>query len=272
MNADDQFVHFLQSVLPRLQLRWPGFRMVRGQVRKRINRRMAELGLQDLADYRAYLEAHAAEWQVMDDFCRISISRFYRDQGVFQYLADTILPEVARRTADRDGPAQVWSAACASGEEPYTLAMIWQAIVRPRFPQVRLRLVATDADEQLLERARRAMYPVSSLREIPENWRREFFAPAGGEWRFHTEAAQPVEFLKQDIRLEMPEGPFAVVLCRNLVFTYFDEDLQREILERIVERMAPGGFLVVGRHERLPPVTRTLAAVTGHPEILRLEG
>lgn len=268
--TDQECVRFLQRVLPRLGLRWPGFRKVRGQIHKRLNRRLEELDLTDLAAYEMYLKAHPTEWSVLDSLCRISISRFCRDRRVFHFLGEQVLPEIAGIAADPGREARVWSAGCASGEEPYTLAMIWKMLVQPGYPQARLRLIATDADEQLLDRARRATYPASSLREIPEGWRQVFFSPAGDEFRFRTESVPPVEFRRQDIRAETPDGPFSLVLCRNLVFTYFSDALQRQVLERILERMPAGGFLAVGTHERPPVRTGEGVALHGHPEILRI--
>ncbi|MBM4089995.1 MAG: hypothetical protein FJ276_11330 [Planctomycetes bacterium] len=95
--TDRECVEFLQWALPQLSLRWPGFRRVRRQVHKRIVRRLSELGLRRIADYRAYLDTHAAEWSVLDAMSRISISRFYRDRDVFEHLRDAVLPELAER-------------------------------------------------------------------------------------------------------------------------------------------------------------------------------
>ena len=83
---DADCIRFLQWSLPRLGLRWAGFRRVRGQVCKRLRKRLAALGLNDLSDYRALLAADAAEWRQLDGLCRVSISRFYRDQGVWRCL------------------------------------------------------------------------------------------------------------------------------------------------------------------------------------------
>jgi len=97
MLSDSDCVAFLQWALPRLRMRWPGFRKVRKQVCKRIRRRIAALELSGIAAYRQWLEDHPGEWEVLDGMCRITISRFYRDRGVFDALAGEILPGLARR-------------------------------------------------------------------------------------------------------------------------------------------------------------------------------
>ncbi len=251
--TDPQCVEFLQWALPRLRMRWRGFRKVRGQVRKRINRRLRELGLSDLADYRSYLTVHAEEWSVLDAFCRISISRFYRNRGVFDHLRDEVLPGLARMAVARgERELRCWCAGCASAEEVYTLAILWSVSVQPGFSEIRLHLVATDADEQMLQRARRPRFAASSLKDVPPDWIDAAFDCCGKEYVPRAEFVAGIEFRRQDIRTEMPGGPFDLVLCRNLVFTYFDEGLQRQILGEIARRVVPNGVLVTGKQESLP--------------------
>ena len=134
--TDRECVEFLQWALPQLGLRWPGFRKVRRQVHKRIVRRLNELGLTQISEYREYLRTNSDEWSVLDGFTRISISRFYRDRDVFDHLRDVLLPGAVGAAKDRgEEQIRIWSAGCASGEEPYTLAMIWTRCVQPRFPR-----------------------------------------------------------------------------------------------------------------------------------------
>jgi chemotaxis protein methyltransferase CheR len=252
---DDECFRFLQWALPNLRMRWPGFRKVRRQVCKRVAGRLLDLGLRDTFAYRVYIEAHAEEWERLDEFCRISISRFYRDHDVFECLANRVFP---RRTGvGEEAPArfQVWSAGCGGGEEPYTLAMLWRFSLRQQFPGVELHLVATDADPGQLERARAACYGRGSLRELPPVWIEQAFDESRGLYYLRPELGAGVEFCQQDIREEMPDGPFDLVLCRNLVFTYFDEGLQREIGHAVHKRLVPGGVLVLGRREVLPEHT-----------------
>jgi chemotaxis protein methyltransferase CheR len=241
---------FLQWALPRLGMRWPGFRRVRSQVCKRLRRRMAKLGLRNLADYRALLETHSDEWVPLDGLCRISISRFYRDQGVWWTLERETLPHLAERARTRgEDRLRIWSAGYASGEEPYTLALLFGFGKVPS--DCRSEIVATDADPHLLGRARRACYPATSLRDLPERWRAAF-EPFGDEHCLSAEHRSSVRFLEQDIRCEYPEGRFDLILCRNLVLTYFATALQAAIARRLAERLVPAGVLVLGVHESLP--------------------
>ena len=103
----------------------------------------------------------------------------------------------------------------------------------------------------LLERARRACYPASSLRRVPHSWRAAFERSDDGHC-LPAEYRTPVRFLEQDIRHALPEGLFDLILCRNLVFTYFETSLQAEVAERLAGRLTPGGYLLLGIHESLP--------------------
>lgn len=255
---DEDCVAFLQWALPRLDKRWPGFRKVRGQVCKRIDRRLAELELTGGIDaYRDYLARYPDEWDVLDSFCRITISRFYRDRGVFEVLEARVLPTLVTQIRSRNGDTlRVWSAGCASGEEPYTLRILWEQTLAEIHPDVRLRIVATDAQDHMLERARRACYPPGTLNHLPDAWRTAAFeqrSPDGDdEYCLRGAYRTGITFRQQDLRTTMPDGPFALILCRNLAFTYFAEPLQRNVLDGLRERLVPGGVLILGKHEQLP--------------------
>ncbi|AKQ70523.1 Chemotaxis protein methyltransferase CheR [Myxococcus hansupus] len=252
--TDRDCVELLQWAAPRLRLRWEGFRRVRGQVCKRIGRRLRTLGLPDVAAYRARLEADPAEWDVLDSLCRVTISRFYRDGRVFDLLRHGLLPARLGTLRERgESTLRVWSAGCASGEEPYTLSVLFWLGLQPYFPAARrLEVVATDADAALLERARRGCYPRGTLRELPAAWVARAFPSGGDVLCLAPEYRRGIEFLQQDLRSQMPDGPFDLVLCRNVAFTYFAPALQREVLTRLVERLVPGGVLVIGGRESLP--------------------
>ena len=131
---DNKCIEFLQWALPKLSMRWPGFRKVRRQVCRRIARRINELGLGGVSAYRRnLLDEQSDEWQVLDGLCRITISRFYRDREVYRFLADTVLPELAAQaSSDGETTVRCWSAGCCAGEEPYTLALIWHHQIVPR--------------------------------------------------------------------------------------------------------------------------------------------
>jgi len=234
-------------------MRWRGFRKVRGQVCKRIRRRVDILGLDGFNAYRGYLEEHEEEWAVLDRNCRVTISRWYRDRGVFEQLSTVVLPELACRAVRAARPCvSALSAGCASGEEVFTLRLIWDLQVSPLTPGVNLEIAGVDADPAVLERARRAEYSKRSLRELPEPLLGAGLETVEEAYRVREGFRHSISLTEGDVRTEFPEGPFDIILCRNLAFTYFDANAQGEMARRLADRLRPGGTLVLGGHEELP--------------------
>ena len=271
MVTDQECTRFLQWCLPRLRMRWMGFRRVRKQVCKRLSRRIAELGLADLGAYRAFLESNETEWRALDAMCRITISRFYRDRAVWDLLCGEALPALAREAvAGSRAVVRCWSAGCGSGEEAFTLRIAWRLGVVPAVgADVPLSVVATDTNPALFARARRGVYSTGSLRFLPDQWVDRAFDETPDGYRIKEVFTQGIEFVEQDIRTAMPGGPFDLVFCRNLVFTYFDDALQMELLEKISSRLAAAGTLVVGAHERLPGGAEEFETLQGNQSIWR---
>jgi chemotaxis protein methyltransferase CheR len=253
MTEDPQWTAFLQWALPQLRMRWSGFRRVRTQVCKRVRKRLQLLQLAGLNDYRDYLQQHPEEWRVLDTLCRITITRFYRDKGIHGLLAERIIPGLVEQIR-REGRSElhIWSAGCGSGEEPYSLAILWMMQLQQRCPDITLRILATDIDAQLLERARMACYPFSSVKALPVAWRESAFTASAGRYCLQAAFKRPVLFVEHDVRNLVPAADLQLILCRNLVYTYFDDGLQREITQRLVDALQPGGLLLLGSHETLP--------------------
>ncbi|UCE89885.1 MAG: hypothetical protein JSW10_03410, partial [Pseudomonadota bacterium] len=250
---DEECVGFLQWALPRLNMRWPGFRKVRLQVCKRLQRRLTALRISNVSGYCRYLTQHPEEWRTLDALTRVTISRFYRDKLVFEFIAQEVLPRLAKQASERnDDVLSIWSAGGGSGEEPYTLALFWHLLVQPQFPNLRLRIVATDADANQCQRGVRACYSYSSIKNLPAQWQEHACAQQQDEYCLNAMYRADVEFRVQDVREAVPPESFDVVFCRNLVFTYFDDGLQRETLGRMQGAIKVGGALVIGIHEHLP--------------------
>ncbi|WP_455202591.1 CheR family methyltransferase [Kaarinaea lacus] len=246
-------MQFLQWALPRMHMRWPGFRRVHKQVCKRLDQRLTQLKLADVNAYRHYLDAHREEWTVLDGLSRVTISRFYREKAVFHFLEQQVLPELVQQVIERgDKTLKVWSIGSASGEEPYTIAIIWELQISNHYPDTELSILATDADPILIQRSQQACYPYSSIKNLPETWPKIAFDELENNYCLKPEFRRYVRYLQQDIRDAITNEHFDLVLCRNLVFTYFDEALQHKLLGKIARVLQPNGALVLGIHEYLP--------------------
>lgn len=250
---DRECVELLQWALPRLGLRWRGFKNLRRQVCRRIAARASELEMPDVASYRRRLEQDPAELRVLDSLCFVTISRFYRDRRIFDVLRESLLPRLANAAIERgERVLRAWSAGCASGEEPYTLAIIWRVELADRFPTLALEILATDFDETVLGRAARGCYEPSSLRELPEIYRNAAFETVDDVACIRARFREGITFDLRDVRRFVPPEPQDLVFCRNVAFTYFDETTQRDFLVRVTPCLVPGGLFVIGGHEAIP--------------------
>ena len=244
-------VSFLRPILPQLHLRWAGFRRVRRQVCRRLKKRYQQLGLEDFSSYAHYLTTHPDEWFIVEGCCRITISRFYRNGIVFERLSQE-MPSLAQLALASGHPKiRCWSAGCASGEEVYTLKLLEHFALSGLELSLLLEILATDVDEKLLLRAKRGCYPAGALKELPQAWKTEAFT-LNEQYCLKPTFREGIRFEQQDIRREMPEGWFHLILCRNLAFTYFEPQLQQEILTGLLHHLVPGGILVIGKGESLP--------------------
>jgi chemotaxis protein methyltransferase CheR len=269
--ADQSCIDFLQWALPQLGLRWQGFRKVHRQICKRIKSHFNQLGLKDFVEYKSYITSYPDEWESVDSFCYISISRFYRDKLIFDMLTTEILPDIVRKLiSNGENRLRCWCAGCCSGEEPYTLQIIWQLRVKPHiFAQMNFNILATDQNRVLLDRAEKGVYKESSLKHLPDHLKTKAFKQVGKEYLIYKNFKENIDFYQQDIRKELPEGNFHLVLCRNLVFTYFENDMQIDILKRIAKKILPGGFLIIGSHESLPSIYLNFSPYKGQKTIFQ---
>jgi chemotaxis protein methyltransferase CheR len=172
---------------------------------------------------------------------------------VWDALVGEVLPQLvaaALRAGERE--LRVVSLGCASGEEPYTLSILWTLGVLPLHPGLRLSLIGIDRDEGVLARAREARYAEATLKELPPSWREQAFDRDGEHWILRERFRQGVDLRREDVRAWLPAAGCRLILCRNSIFTYLDEATQRRTLARLLTRLSPGGAVVLGRQERLP--------------------
>jgi chemotaxis protein methyltransferase CheR len=260
-----EYREFLRTALPALGLRWRRFRS--GTIRRRIGGRLQELGFSSLAGYRSHLLAHPEEQRFLTDQLTVTISRFWRNRFVFDSLARMWLPALLARLEPRES-LRVWSAGCACGEEPYSLLLLWEEYFAASGHA--LRLVATDANRRCLHRAREGRYPASSLRELPPDLRRRYFVNEGGDSVINPEFRARVVWLEHNLFWDSPFPDNHLILCRNLAYTYFTEPVQQEMTRRFHQALLPGGLLVIGRKDQLPPGVERLFRRTEHPVYERL--
>lgn len=244
--------HDFRELLEYLQRPWQGYRKVRKGVIKRLRRHMTDLGCATLGCYLAVLEEDRSAYQMCQAHLRVTISRFCRDRQVWQHLENRLLPDLAARFPQG---LRVWSAGCARGEEPYSLAMLWDRLhLSPA-----LEIIATDADPRLLDRARQGVFGKSSLKELPREWIFSCFHKADSQhYTILPHLRENIGWYRHDLLELPPSGPFHLILLRNSLLTYYQQPALGPAVERIVEMLAPGGLFIIGAHEKLPDLSLPL--------------
>lgn len=176
---------------------------------------------------------------------------FMREADHFFYFRDHVLPELEKKVKDRD--LRIWSAACSSGEEPYTLAMVIDEYFGNRKSSWDTQLLATDISMKVLEIARKGVYSNERIAPLPAEWRRKYFEPVDEERSMVTEKIKK-EVLFRRFNLMEACFPFSkkfhVIFCRN-VMIYFQEDTKSELIRKFYNHMEDGGYLFVGHSETI---------------------
>jgi chemotaxis methyl-accepting protein methylase len=242
-----EFDEFLREATVLLGLQWRPFR--KKGIKRKVERRVASVGLFDLKEYLVKVKKDSEEYLSFSRILTVTISRFFRDKEVFDTLAQSILPDLLKEDSSE---LRIWCIGCARGEEPFSLALLWQEKFEQTWPQVHLFILATDIDENLLERAKEGAYKNSSLKEIQEGTLGKFFKKEGEFYILDPTIRERIEFKRHDLLHEEPFLGMDIVLCRNLAFTYFSKGSQIEALKRIALSLKEKGYLVIGKDESLP--------------------
>lgn len=221
----------------------------RSSLTRRVERRMSQVGVGDYAEYVDYLEVHTEEFTALFNTILINVTSFFRDLEAWAYLRANILPRmVAAKTPD--GALRVWSAGCASGEEAYTLAIILaEALGVDDFRQ-RVKIYATDVDEEGLTHARHAAYDERQVQAVPAELLERYFDQVGGRFYFRKDLRRSVIFGRNDLVQDAPISKIDLLVCRNALM-YFNAETQSRILSRLHFALAPTGVLLLGKAEML---------------------
>jgi chemotaxis protein methyltransferase CheR len=230
-------------------------------VETRLRKRIRALGFDTFSAYCRYLDSPAGrsqEWPNLIDAITTHKTDFFREPAHFDFLIDQAVPELARRSGiGHLHPLQVWSAACSTGEEPYTLAMVLSRHARALAPRVyRFRIHATDISRGVLETAQLGIYPEPVVRPVPDDLRRLYVLRSKNRDRAVVRMAPELRASVTFRQLNLMdadygfEEPFHVVLCRN-VMIYFDRPTQQMVLNRISSNLHSGGYLLMGHSESL---------------------
>ena len=229
---------------------------------KRVNRRMSQRSLTNYSSYHYELRNASQQdgelAQLIDDVTT-NETYFFRERGQLRALVGEIFPEVLMQRRERGNrPVTVWSAGCASGEEPYSIAIL--ARETGMDPGSDLRVYASDISRRMLRKARQGMYRESSFRETETHLRDRYFEEKDGQWKVSDEIKRHVDFIHINLmdRSKIALlGAMDVILCRNVII-YFDMESKRKLIGTFEEKLRPGGHLLLGHSESLINLSTSL--------------
>lgn len=239
-------------------------------VAARVGKVARKLGFLAFRDYYEHVKSDSTGTALIQliDALTTNHTSFFREEAHFDFLVKEILPAQRRR-----GPMWIWSAACSTGEEPYSIALMsretlgWDSAALPR-------ILATDISTKVLETAQRAVYSAERFHGRPSPWLHKYLLRGEGKWaghyRMRPEVVQMIQFGRLNLTEPLPDiGPFAVIFCRN-VMIYFSRSTQEQVVRKLESRLEPGGYLFVGHSEGLTGIRHNLQQI--QPAIYRKRG
>ncbi|MBP2241375.1 chemotaxis protein methyltransferase CheR [Cytobacillus eiseniae] len=197
------------------------------------------------SSFNEYFSAISKDQHLLNEFLdrmTINVSEFYRNAKRWEVLEKKILPNLLAKNKR----IKIWSAACSTGEEPYTLAMIMSKFL----PLSQVQVLATDLDENVIARAKIGVYPERSLNEVPEEMKRKYFKKEGSFYKVADEIKKTVTFRKQNLLADPFGGPFDLIVCRN-VLIYFTEEAKDELYLKFSGALNQDGIFFVGSTEQI---------------------
>ncbi|NLI34181.1 MAG: hypothetical protein GX422_15580 [Deltaproteobacteria bacterium] len=246
---DDVSFH---KILSFFSLSRQGYRKVRKGVKKRLIRHMEALGLHCIDDYLLFLSRDPREEKKARQSLTVSISRFFRDRLLWEVLRTIVLPDLALAAPEM---LRIWCAGCASGEEVYSLRILWNEMTEVDSGLPPMEIWATDLNPVLVERAKEGEYQPGSLKEVQPELREKYFIHRGDLLCVRDSLKKGIHWQCSDVVQDPPPaGIFNLVFLRNSLFTYYEQHVQVTVIPRILDRIPWGGYVVVGNNETIPPV------------------
>lgn len=232
--------YFEQWVLKEFNINLSAYKS--NQLHRRILSLMSRVGVSSVEEYISLLKKDKMQRQRFLDFITINVSEFFRNPEIFDELKIKVKEELLKSNRS----LKIWSAACSIGAEPYSLAIILDSLS----PGTRHKILATDIDATILDRARDGEYTYSEIKNVKKEYLDKYFKIAGDKYIIDSGIKSMVSFKKHDLILEPYERDFDLIVCRNVVI-YFNQDIKDEIYKKFSSSLKKGGLLFVGATESI---------------------
>jgi len=261
---DQQF----RQLLDHFGYSWDGYRRVRKGVIKRIRRHMQQLKCRNVDEYLHALDGDPELRNQFECEMSVSASRFFRGRYLWKITEDQIVPDIMGEDRKK---VKLWSAGCACGEEVYSFKILWDNLRRRYDCIPELEIWATDLNPDYLRRAQDGIYPLSSLKDVPEELRETYFTlnREEGLYRIAPSLKKGILWKVHNLLFELGESNFQIIFLRNNILTYYSDELKQSAFRKVMDSLVQGGFLIIGSHEKLPGESKGLMPFCGQPYIFR---
>ncbi|MET3544004.1 chemotaxis protein methyltransferase CheR [Paenibacillus favisporus] len=240
-TPDPDYIGFIQNIKRSTGIDLSDYK--EAQMKRRLTTLRVKNGYSSFTEFFEALQKDKRLFHEFLDRMTINVSEFWRNPNRWEVLRDVILPEL---TAGARSRLKVWSAACSTGEEPYTLAMILDGKGLLQTST----LVATDIDEGALAKAKQGLYLERSLKDVPKEVAARYFSQEGPMYKFSEGLKANVQFRKQNLLTDTFEQNHDLIVCRN-VMIYFTEEAKAKLYHKFAAALRPGGYLFVGSTEQI---------------------
>ncbi|HTY30247.1 CheR family methyltransferase [Mycobacterium sp.] len=246
-TTDEAFEALLRYMRDSRGFDFTGYK--RTSLMRRVRHRMDQAGYKTFEEYLDVLQASSDEFAALFNTILINVTAFFRDPEAWEFISAEVIP---RMLAERgpDDPIRVWSAGCASGQEAYTLAMLLAEALGPDAFRQRVKIYATDIDEEALTQARIASYDAKAVEGVPADLLARYFEQVNGRYVFHKDLRRAVIFGRNDLVKDAPISRVDLLVCRNTLM-YLNAETQRNVVGRLHFALAPNGTLFLGHAEML---------------------
>lgn len=219
-------------------------------LKRRIDVRLRATGAHSYLDYMAILKKDPAEYDRFLDALTINVTNFFRDSDTYGVIEGTIIPElISAKKRKGERIIRIWSAGCASGEEPYSIAILFRKRLGERIGDYLVSICATDIDGKVIKKAERGEYEPGDVSEVDEKILRRYF-DHNLKFSLKEEIKKMVKFRRHNLIADRPPGHLDMIVCRNLLI-YFSREQQAELFDKFYEALNRGGYLVLGKTESL---------------------
>jgi chemotaxis protein methyltransferase CheR len=256
--SDELFLRLGKMITDRYGIKMPPDKKIMFQAR--LQRRLRELGIHSFDEYAEKIlveNADSQEFTILADYISTNKTDFYREKDHFSFVTDFILPEYINKSANhRYSTLKIWSAGCSSGQEAYSIAISVEEFMRLKQNRFGYSIFATDISYRMLKAAKEAIYPMNQIDEIPTEIKHRYFLKSKNKEESKVRVVKNVRDQVQFAYLNLMDSQYAIDIKFDLVFLrntliYFDIEIQRKVLVKILDKLNPGSYLFIGHSESL---------------------